>query len=265
VSPATAPAVDAVAAALRDPSPETRAAAHAALADHARVFGPFGQGFGVAAFDALLDHPRVGRLLAGAQWSEAAPDGEIVVLTAAAPPGAGIGGFRFGFHVDGHDQVDRIEQDLLPAPPSAPGPIALTDAHVELLAGALANGTPMIVAYVDAGGRPHLSLRATVQVIGVDRLAMWIRDPAGGLARGIATNPQLSCFYTDRPNGVTLEFTGRGHVDDTDAVRDQVYDTSPEAERNMDWRKRGVAVVMDLDRVEGRDTTGRVLMARPAS
>jgi hypothetical protein len=140
----------------------------------------------------------------------------------------------------------------------------LTDAHAELLSGALANGTPMIVAYVDADGRPHLSFRATVQVFGPDRLGMWIRDPAGGLARALATNPHLSCFYSDRAKGVTLQFSGRGHIDDTDAVRNAVYDGSPEAERNMDWRKRGVAVVVDLDQVDGRDSAGRVEMARPA-
>ena len=34
-------------------------------------------------------------------------------------------------------------------------------------------------------------------------------------------------------------------------MRDRTYDESPRAERDMDWRKEGVAVVVDLDRVEG--------------
>jgi hypothetical protein len=41
-----------------------------------------------------------------------------------------------------------------------------------------------------------------------------------------------------------------------------VYDGSPTLEQNMDWRKRGNAVVVDLDRVEGRDAAGPVFMAR---
>ena len=55
----------------------------------------------------------------------------------------------------------------------------------------------MIVAYVDADGVPHVSPRGTVQVWSPDQLAMWIRDPNGGLLRAIASNPHLSCFYRD--------------------------------------------------------------------
>jgi hypothetical protein len=256
--------VQAFLAALREPSPATQEAARAQVASDVQVFGPFGQGSGAAAFDAVLEHPLVTRLLTGAQWSEPAVDGDLVVLTAAAPPGAAVGGFRFGLQLDGEGQIDRIEQDLLPAAPLEPEPIALSETQVALLAEALTNGTPMIVGYVDAEGVPHLSYRATVQALGPDQLGMWIRDPNGGLVRALATNDHLACFYSDRAKGVTLQFYGRGHVDNTETTRDAVYDGSPKPERDMDWRKAGVAVVMDLDRVEGRDSTGRVLMARPA-
>jgi hypothetical protein len=256
------PAIDAFVAALRDPSTEHADAARTRVATDAQVMGPFGGGSGIAAFDALLEHPLVSRLVANAEWSAPVRDGDVVTVTAAAPPAAGVGGFRFGLHLDDQGRIDRIEQDLLPAAPSEPAPIALSDAHATLLAEALANGTPMIVAYVDADRAPHLSFRATVQVVGPDRLGMWIRDPQGGLVRALATNPHLSCFYTDRAKGVTLQFSGRAAVDPDAAMRDRIYDGSPEPERNMDWRKRGVAVVVELDHVEGRDGSGRVLMAR---
>jgi hypothetical protein len=255
-------AAEAFVAAIREPSQDTRDAAAARLAAGVQVLGPFGRGSGVEGFDAMLAHPIIGRVLGHAEWSAPEPEGDLVVLTAAAPPAIGIGGMRFGLHFDGSGQVDRIEQDLLPAPARTPDPLALTDAHVALLAEALTNGTPMIVGYVDANGAPHLSFRATVQVLGADQLGMWIRDPNGGLVRALATNPHLSCFYTDRAKGVTLQFHGRGHVDSSDAIRETVFDGSPEPEQNMDWRKAGVVVVIDLDRVEGRDPGGVVLMAR---
>ena len=139
--------------------------------------------------------------------------------------------------------------------------MALTDAHAALFTDALTNGTPPIVGYVAADGVPKLSYRATVQVLDEQRLAMWIREPGAAWCGPSPTNPHVSVFYSDRAHGVTLQFVGRAHVDDTDAVRAAVYDASPKAERDMDWRRRGVAVVVDVDRVEGRDATGVVLMA----
>jgi hypothetical protein len=258
----TEPAVDAFVRALVEPSEETRAALHAALADDAEVLAAFGVGTGPDAVDHLLDHALVGRMLAQGAVGEPSRDGDLVVVEVVAPPSAPVGGLRFGVHVDAGGSIDRLEQDLVPAAPRDPDPVELTEEHARLLAGALDNGTPVIVGYVDAEGVPHLSYRATVQVIGPDRLSMWIREPAGGLVRALPTNPHLSCFYSDRRAGVTLQFIGRGRVDDDEAVRDRTFDGSPKLERDMDWRRRGVVVVVDVDRVEGRDAGGRVLMAR---
>lgn len=258
----TPPAVDAFVTALRDPTDEHRADAQALLADAVEVFSPFGVGSGAEAGAAALANPRVLGLLQGADWST--PEGEdgLVAVTATAAPGAPVGGFKFAFGLDGDGRIDRIEQDLLPGGTRTPGPLALTDAQAELLANALTNGTTPIVAYVDPEGVPHQSYRATVQVLDEQRLAIWIRDPAGGLLRALPVNPNVSVFYADRANGITLIFGGRARADDTDEVRTKVFDASPKPERDMDWRRRGVAVVVDVDRVEGRDSSGAVLMAR---
>jgi hypothetical protein len=255
------PAVDLFVAALRDPSDDARAAARAQLAADVETFGPFGSGSGPAAVDAVLEHPRILMFVAHADWSAPALDDGLITVTAKAPPTAPVGGFRFRFGLDADGRIARIEQDLLPAAPPVATPLALTDAQVELLAEGLANGTPTIVAYVDADGRPRLSYRATVQAVGRDRLGMWIRDPHGGLVRALPGNPHLSCFYGDRAHGITLQFQGRGRVETDPALVDQIYDRSPKPERDMDWRRGGVAVVVDLDRVEGRDASGRVLMS----
>ena len=255
-------AVDTFVAALREPSDDARAAAHALLADGVSVLGPFGVGSGAQAIDGIFDHPLVARLLGAATWSEPVLEDGLAVVIATAPPAASVGGIRFGFRLDAHGRIDRIEQDLLPAPPLTPQPVALTDAHAALLAGALENGTPVIVGYVDADGKPHLSYRATLQVIAAEQLGMWIRDPRGGLVRALPMNPNLAAFYSDRGAGVTLQFMGRGRIEDSESVCDAIYDASPKLERDMDWRKAGVAIVIDVERVEGRDSSGRVLMAK---
>ena len=68
-----------------------------------------------------------------------------------------------------------------PAPPPPEGPVELGPETAEAVNGALSNGTPVLVAYVDATGQAQLSYRGSTQVFGSDQLAMWIRDPAGGL------------------------------------------------------------------------------------
>ena len=255
-------AVDDFVRALREPSAETRDALRGHVADDVAVLAAFGVGTGREAVDHLLDHPVVGRLLAQGTVGEPVVTGDLVTVDVVAPPSSPVGGVRFGIHLGPDGRVDRLEQDLVPAAAKEPQPIELTEEHAQLLAAALDNGTPVLVAYVDAEGRPHLSYRATVQVIAPDQLSMWIRDPAGGLLRALATNPGLSCFYSDRRAGVTLQFLGRGRVEADEAIRNRTYDESPRVERDMDWRRRGVAVVIELDRVEGRDANGRVLMAR---
>ena len=140
--------------------------------------------------------------------------------------------------------------------------LRLTDAIIEAVNGALLNRTPVMVAYVDGSGRPHLSLRGSVQVFGPEQLAIWVRNPGGGLLSAIPSNPHLSLLYWDPAKRTMYQFHGRARVDGSADVRDHVYANTAEPERNLDPERGGVAVVVDLDRVEGRDATGPVLMER---
>ena len=49
---------------------------------------------------------------------------------------------------------------------------------------------------------------------------------------------------------MVLQFTGRARVVEG-AERDRVYDLAPEFEQKADPEKKGVAVVIDLDKVTG--------------
>jgi hypothetical protein len=48
-------------------------------------------------------------------------------------------------------------------------------------------------------------------------------------------------------------------------VADRVYASSPEVERNLDPQRRGVPLLIDIDRIEGRDALGAVPMTRAAN
>jgi pyridoxine/pyridoxamine 5'-phosphate oxidase len=128
--------------------------------------------------------------------------------------------------------------------------IELTDEIREHINGALMAGNPMIVASVDAAGRPRLSYRGSTQVFSADQLGFWARNAEGSTMESIATNPNVALMYRHPAQRVFLQFTGRARVVEG-AERDRVYDLSPEFEQKADPERKGVAVVIDLDKVEG--------------
>jgi hypothetical protein len=140
--------------------------------------------------------------------------------------------------------------------------IAVEGDLAALVNGAFENGVPILVAYVDANNQAHLSFRGSTHVHAPDQLAIWVRDPAGGLPNAIENNPQLTLMYRNAPTRSTIFFYGRGHVENDDATRARVYDESPEGERGRDPEKKGVPLIVDLDVVQGGSPDARVDMRR---
>ncbi len=256
-------AVEAYARALTDPGDDATRAVTAVLADDVVVQTNFGKAVGVPEAVALLREPRTAAALAaGAHWSAPSADGSRVVVTARLPDTAPSGGVELVFEFSG-DKIARVEQQTLPAAPPPPVPLRLTDAIKAAVNGALDNSTPMLIGYRDDADQIHLSFRGTIQSHGDDRLALWARDAGGGLPRNIAARPQVTLFYHDPARRTTYSFYGRARVEDNPAARAGIFENSHPREQQMDFRRRGVAIVVDLDRVEGRDADGRFLMARP--
>jgi hypothetical protein len=131
--------------------------------------------------------------------------------------------------------------------------IELTDEMRTRLANALTDGHPVVVATVAANGQPKLSYYGSTHVHSTDQLALWVRNPEGGTLQRIATNPRMTLLYRDPVAKVRWVFEGRARRVDGAAERDRVYDETPEFERAMDAEKKGVAVVIELDAVTGRD------------
>ena len=128
--------------------------------------------------------------------------------------------------------------------------IDLTDEIREHVNGALVNGVPMIVASVSADGRPRLSFRGSTQVFSADQLGFWARNAEGSTLDSIKANPHVALMFRNPKGPVILQFSGRARVAEG-PERDRVYDLAPEYERNADKEKRGVGVIVDLDRVAG--------------
>jgi hypothetical protein len=235
------------------------------LADDVSSRGPFGSATGKAAVVEGLTNPRTSAMLATATWTEPSERDGVVRVSATTAPGSMVGGFDYSFEFDRHDRIVEIKQRMIPAPPPPETDIDLSGPIADAVNAALANGTPILVAYADDAGQPHLSYRGTAQVYSSQQLAVWARDPQGGLPRALSAHPPVTLMYRDTATRTNYIFYGRGQVSTDEAVRTRVFDESPEAERNFDPDRTGAAIVIDVDKVEGSGPAGRILMVRGAA
>jgi Pyridoxamine 5'-phosphate oxidase len=232
------------------------------LAEDVVVQTNFGRAEGLEAAIAFLREPRTaGLLAAGVQWSQAAAADDRVAVTATLPPTAAFSGLELVFDFAG-DKITRVEQQTLPPAPLLPRPLRLDPGIKAAVDGALDNQTPMLIAYVDGDQQIHLSFRGTIQAYSDDQLALWARESEGGLSRNIRDRPHVTLFYHDPVRRTSYTFYGRARVDHDPAVRAAIFENSHPREQHMDFRRHGVAIVVDLDEIEGRAAGGRLLMQR---
>src|ERR1700722_2530883 len=132
--------------------------------------------------------------------------------------------------------------------------LKLSSALKETVNTALARGRMMSVAYVSPEGLPELSFRGSVQAYSDTALAIWVRNPSGGILQAVTSgHPHISLLYGElgAQSKAFVTFRGRGRVDSSEAGRRKVYDDSTELERNLDKDRKGVALIIDLDSVDG--------------
>ena len=215
----------------------------------------------------LLDR-ETGRVYREAEQIEVGPNGDAVQVTLkmsdVSPHPGNILLLRFR-----GDRLASIEQQLLLPMRSAPRTeLRLTDDLKSQINGALANRHPMLLAYTDINGQPVLSFRGSTQVFSNTQLAIWVRNSGGGLLAAIARNPKVALMYRDEEKKATFQFQGQAWIATNDDARRKVYDLAHKVERDHDFARLGVALIIDLDRVEGyaglspAGQVGRVNMRR---
>ena len=118
----------------------------------------------------------------------------------------------------------------------------------EAIDGALANGTPCLVATASARGEPNVSLRGSMMVFDAERLAYWDRTQGRQLEH-VGENPYVAVLYRDPPRRTTWRFYGHAAVHAEGPVRDQVMARVVPPELNRDPERKGAAVVIRVDLV----------------
>ncbi|HVY63745.1 MAG TPA: pyridoxamine 5'-phosphate oxidase family protein [Gammaproteobacteria bacterium] len=123
---------------------------------------------------------------------------------------------------------------------------------------------PIVVAYVDENHAPQISYRGSTQAYSDTQLAIWVRNPEGRLLESIAKNPAMALMYGnfDPAGRAFMTFRGRARVESSEAVRQKVYDNAHPFERSQDKDRKGIAIVIDLDSVDGFFGGARLMMRR---
>jgi hypothetical protein len=189
-------------------------------------------------------------------------DGQVKVDADFPPMGAAPQKLSLTFSFNGSDKIKRVEQQQQAAPPQPPSE-TLPGFVRGIINGALANGTPIVVAYTDENGQPILSLRGSTQVYSDTQLCIWVRNAEGGIIKAMARNPRISLLYRDSKTRTTLIAQGRGHVETSPEVRDRVFQLAPEVEQNHDTGHKGAALIIDIVSLQGGTVRGMVRVAPP--
>jgi hypothetical protein len=118
-------------------------------------------------------------------------------------------------------------------------------------------GKTAVLGYVGDDGYAAISFRGSLQVHSRTQLAFWSRKTEGGAVAAIAGDPKVSVLYyggQDGPGPAFLSFHGLAHVDPT--ANDAVYGGMIEGERGQDPDRNGVAVLIDVQSVQGFGAEG---------
>lgn len=138
----------------------------------------------------------------------------------------------------------------------------LTDDIKNAINSAYTSGKPILVAYVDQDGQPSLSYRGSLHAHSDNQLAIWVRNPDGGLLKALGNNNRITAMYRDPETRASIQFRGKATVDNSEEMREKVYNAIPEAEQNADKEKKGSPLIVDLDRVDGFMPGVRIAMRR---
>lgn len=135
---------------------------------------------------------------------------------------------------------------------SVAGVIEITDEMRERIGTALTDGMPIIAASVEPDGQPKISFYGSAHVYSRDQIALWHRDPEGGLVSRLPHNPRIALVYRNQKDRITWQFYGRAQIVDDRRTREAVYENIPDLEKMFDVEKRGRVIIIDVDRVVGR-------------
>ena len=126
--------------------------------------------------------------------------------------------------------------------------IELTDEMRQQINSSLAEGQPVMVATASGAGVPDLVFKGSMMVFDAEHLAWWERALGTTLAN-LRENPHVCALYRNTQTRQAWKFFGVAELHDAGATRQAVMGRTVQAELDRDPERKGVAVVVRVDRV----------------
>jgi uncharacterized protein len=112
------------------------------------------------------------------------------------------------------------------------------------------DGLTCLVATATADGAPNLAFKGSLMVWDRDHLAFWERAHGETLAH-LKQNGRIAAVYRNREAGKAWRFWGVAALHERGELRDAIMARTVQAELDRDPERRGVAVLIRVDRVAG--------------
>ncbi len=126
--------------------------------------------------------------------------------------------------------------------------INLTDQMREVVNSALAKGCACILATVSGSGEPNIGYKGSMMVFDNESLAYWERTRRQH-RKNLSENQHVVVLYRDPATRLNWRFHGVATIHESGAVRDQVMAKVVKDELDKDPDRKGLAVVVRIDRV----------------
>jgi hypothetical protein len=136
--------------------------------------------------------------------------------------------------------------------------IQLTDEMRERINNSLTEGNPMLVATASGSGMPDLVFKGSMMVFDTEHLAYWERA-LGTTLQNLKENPQVCALYRNAQTRTFWKMFGVAELHESGATREAVMGRTIQLELDRDPERKGVAVVIRVDRVleAGKETMRR--------
>ena len=137
--------------------------------------------------------------------------------------------------------------------------INIDDEMRGLINNGLADDFPCMVGTASRDGEPQISVKGSVLVYDQESLAYWERSKRSAL-ENVGENPKVVIFYRNTEKRLNWRFYGTATIHEADAVREDVMSRTVQAELDRDPDRRGVAVVVRLNKIA--ELSGNVLQTQ---
>lgn len=126
--------------------------------------------------------------------------------------------------------------------------IELTEEMASAINSSFPDGLSMLVGTASKAGMPDMAYKGSTLAFDADHLAFWERS-YGQTLRNLAENPQVCLIYRNPATRFSLKIFGVAELLNDGPVRQQIMDRTVEFELSRDPERKGVAVLIRIDRI----------------